>query len=165
MVDIYSDRIEITNYGKPLIDTLRFIDEPPHSRNEALASFMRRLNICEERGSGMKKVIFHVELYQLPAPQFIVTEHHTKVILYAYKRLTEMSQEDKIRACYQHACLCYVSNTQLTNASLRQRFAIDEKNAALASRIIMITLKKGLIKSHNPESGSRKHIKYVPFWA
>ncbi len=165
MVEIYSDRIEIINYGKPLIDALRFIDEPPRSRNEALAGFMRRLNICEERGSGMKKVIAHVEMYQLPAPQIIATEHHTKVILYAYKRLSEMSLDDKIRACYQHACLCYVSNTQLTNASLRKRLAIDEKNAALASRVIMATLRNKLIKPHNSESGSRKHVKYVPFWA
>jgi len=76
-----------------------------------------------------------------------------------------MSPEDKIRACYQHACLRYVSNKQLTNASLRERFAIDEKNAAIASRIIMSTVQKGLIKPSDTESMSRKHIKYVPFWA
>ena len=35
MVEIFSDRIEITNPGQPLIDTLRFIDEPPRSRNES----------------------------------------------------------------------------------------------------------------------------------
>jgi len=46
IVEIFSDRIEITNPGIPLIDTERFIDEPPQSRNEALASFMRRINIC-----------------------------------------------------------------------------------------------------------------------
>ena len=165
MVEIYTDRIEITNYGTPLIDKLRLIDENSPSRNEALGAFMRRLNICEERGSGMKKVIYHVELYQLPAPQIIVTNHHTKVVLYAYKRLTEMSLEDKIRACYQHACLQNVSNKQLTNASLRERFAIDEKNAAIASRIIMSTVQKGLIKPADAESTSRKHIKYMPFWA
>ncbi|MEI6219140.1 MAG: ATP-binding protein, partial [bacterium] len=61
MVEIFTDRIEITNPGTPLIDTLRFIDEPPRSRNEALAAIMRRLNICEERGSGIDKVIAQVE--------------------------------------------------------------------------------------------------------
>ena len=40
--EIFSDRMEITNPGRPLIDPLRFIDEPPRSRNEALASVMRR---------------------------------------------------------------------------------------------------------------------------
>lgn len=52
LVEIFSDRIEITNPGQPLIPTLRFIDEPPQSRHEGLARIMRRLNICEERGSG-----------------------------------------------------------------------------------------------------------------
>lgn len=40
MIEIFDGRIEITNPGKPLIDTLRFIDHNPVSRNEKLASFM-----------------------------------------------------------------------------------------------------------------------------
>lgn len=164
MVEIYSDRIEITNYGRTLIDSLRLIDEPPRSRNESLAGFMRKLNICEERGSGMKKLIASVEEYQLPAPEIIVTENHTKVILYSHKQLAAMSSDDKARACYQHACLRYVSNSHLTNASLRDRFTIDKKNSAQISRIIKMTVNKDLIKEHDPESKSRKYVKYVPFW-
>ncbi len=53
MVEIFDDRIEITNPGEPLVDTQRFIDTPPKSRNETLASMMRRFRICEERGSGI----------------------------------------------------------------------------------------------------------------
>ena len=34
MVEIFKNRIEITNPGKPLINTLRFIDHNPTSRNE-----------------------------------------------------------------------------------------------------------------------------------
>jgi predicted HTH transcriptional regulator len=127
MVEIFSDRIEITNPGIPLIDTLRFIDEPQQSRNEALASFMRRINICEERGSGIDKVISQVEFFQLPAPEFIVYSNHTKAILYAHKEFAEMDKSDRNRACYQHACLLYVSNDFLTNTSLRERFSIAKK--------------------------------------
>ena len=29
MVEIFADRMEITNPGEPLVDTLRFIDTPP----------------------------------------------------------------------------------------------------------------------------------------
>ncbi len=108
MVEVFQDRVEITNPGTPLIDTLRFIDEPPRSRNETLAGIMRRLNICEERGSGIDKVIAEVEFFQLPAPDFQVTANHTRVTLYAPKKLSEMSQEDRIRACYQHTCLCWL---------------------------------------------------------
>jgi predicted HTH transcriptional regulator len=73
MVEIFSDRIEITNPGVPLIDTQRFLDAPPQSRNDRVAAFMRRANVCEERGSGIDKVIHWAEVYQLPAPDFSVT--------------------------------------------------------------------------------------------
>jgi len=76
-----------------------------------------------------------------------------------------MDKKDKIRACYQHACLRYVSNDQMTNTSLRKRFSIEDKNYSVASRIIADTMNAGLVKPHDPESASRKHAKYVPFWA
>jgi ATP-dependent DNA helicase RecG len=44
VVEIYSDRIEITSPGTPLIAVERFIDLPPRSRNDHIASFMRRIN-------------------------------------------------------------------------------------------------------------------------
>src|SRR3990167_3516159 len=84
MIEIFSDRIEITNPGQPLIDTKRFLDTPPRSRNEALASFMRRIGICEERGSGVDKVVFETEFYQLPAPDFEVTGENTRATLFAH---------------------------------------------------------------------------------
>lgn len=165
VVEIFTNRVEITNPGIPLIDTMRFIDEPPQSRNEALASFMRRINICEERGSGIDKVISSAEVFQLPPPEFTVSPNHTKAVLFARKKLAEMDRKDRIRACYQHACLRYVSNDMMTNATLRKRFSIGDKNYAMASRIIADTLAAELIRRHDPESSSKKHAKYVPFWA
>ena len=58
MIEIFSDRMEITNPGLPLVKTDRFLDSPPRSRNEALASFMRRIHICEERGTGIDKIVY-----------------------------------------------------------------------------------------------------------
>lgn len=165
MVEIFNDRIEITNPGKPLIDPLRFIDEPPQSRNEAMASFMRRMNICEERGSGVDKVIHQAEFFQLPAPSFVVTENHTRVTMFAPRKLSAMDRQDKVRACYQHACLLSVSNQRMTNATLRKRFSIEEQNYAIASRIIQDTIQEKLIKSYDPDSQSKKYASYVPFWA
>jgi len=164
MVEIFSDRIEITNPGIPLITLERFIDEY-QSRNDTLADLMRRLGICEEKGSGIDKVIFYNEMYQLPAPEFLIQEKHTKVIMYSYKTLNQMDKKDKIRACYQHCCLRYVSNDKMTNQSLRDRFQIESKNAAIASRIIKEALISKVIKEDDPESNSRKYKKYIPFWA
>lgn len=164
MVEIFSDRIEISNPGLPLITPERFIDEYV-SRNERLADLLRRMGICEEKGSGLDKVIFQNELYQLPAINIQITEKRTRVTMYSYKDLNHLDKKDKIRACYQHACLRYVSNDKMTNQSLRERFKIEDQNAAIASRIIRDTLEDGMVKEDDPESTSRKYKKYIPFWA
>ncbi|NOY84222.1 MAG: transcriptional regulator, partial [Nitrospirae bacterium] len=163
MVEIFDDRIEITNPGKPLVDTERFVDTPPKSRNEALASLMRRFRICEERGSGIDKVIFQIELFQLPAPIFETREGFTQAVLFAHRPFSEMDKADRVRACYLHACLKYVMRDYLTNASLRERFGIEEKNKAAVSRYIGEAVKTGVIKPFD-ESAARKMMKYVPHW-
>jgi len=165
MIEIFKDRIEITNPGIPIIDVLRFIDHNPQSRNERLAHLMRRLNICEERGSGVDKVVASCEVYQLPAPEFIVSDNFTRVKLFAPKNLRKMDKADKIRACYQHCCLRYVSGEKMTNSTLRVRFNIEEKNYPMASRIIAETVNEKLIKDADPDNKSKRHAKYIPFWA
>jgi len=164
-VEIFDDRVEIINPGRPLIDTLRFVDEPPRSRNEHLAGLMRRMNICEERGSGIDKTLFQLELHQLPAPDFRVTDLHTVAVLFAAMPLQRMEKPDRIRACYLHACLKRVSNDVMTNESLRKRLDMPEKDYPKASRIIRETIEAGLLKPFDPDSKSRKHAKYLPFWA
>lgn len=165
MIEIFSDRIEITNPGVPLVDINRFIDTAPKSRNENLASLMRRLNICEERGSGIDRAIESVEMFQLPAPKFIRGSDYTRVILYAPTPLSRMNNEDRIRACYQHSCLHYVNNQPVNNQSVRKRFNIAKNNVSFASKIISDTIEVGLIKASDPESASKKFASYVPFWA
>lgn len=164
MIELFERRMEITNPGVPLVDPQRFLDSPPRSRNEALASFMRRIGICEERGSGIDKVITQIEMYQLPAPIFEKTDEHTRVVLFAYKDYKDMEPEDRIRACYQHCCLKYVNREPMNNTSLRERFQIDEGNSAMASRIIKQAIEAGLIRLYDPKA-NRKTYRYVPSWA
>jgi predicted HTH transcriptional regulator len=165
MVEIFKDRIEITNPGAPLVDTNRFIDAAPKSRNETLASLMRRLNICEERGSGVDRAIEVIEEFQLPAPKFIRGDEYTRVIIYAPLPLTKMNSEDRIRACYQHTCLHYVHNEAVNNQSIRKRFNINKNNVSFASKIIADTIDAGFIKPSDPENISKKFASYVPYWA
>jgi ATP-dependent DNA helicase RecG len=162
MVEIFKDRIEISNPGAPLISTDRFIDHSPQSRNEDSAAFMRRINFCEERGSGIDKVIKSVEVFQLPAPEFANETNFTKVTLFSHRGLDNMDKADKIRACYQHCVLKYVSKEYMTNASLRKRFNITDNNYSIASRIIKSTIEAGLIKPTNPDYNKTD---YIPFWA
>lgn len=165
LIELFKDRFEITNPGEPLVAPDRFLDSPPRSRNEALASLMRRMGLCEEQGTGIDKVVLACEIFQLPAPKFEKTGQHTKATLFAPKTLAETNKEDRVRACYLHACLKFVSNDKMTNESLRKRFSIEDKNYPMAWRIIKDTQKAGLVKDVDPASKSKKDKKYVPFWA
>ncbi len=138
---------EITNPGKPLVDTERFLDNPPRSRNEEIASLMRRIGACAERGSGIDKVVSQTELFFLPAPKFEIAGEHTRVTLFAFQSLNEMSKEDRIRACYLHACLRYTTHSVMTNTSVRERFGIESRNSATASRLIQEALAAGVIRA------------------
>lgn len=163
-VEVFDDRIEITNPGEPLVDTQRFVDTPPKSRNEALASLMRRVRICEERGSGIDKVVSQVEVFRLPAPLFEQPPGFTRAVLFARKPLTAMDKAERVRACYLHACLRYVTRQPMTNASVRERFGIAERNASIASRLLNEAVEAGQIVLEDPEVGTRVR-RYVPFWA
>ena len=164
MIEIFSDRMEVTNPGKPLVATERFVDNPPRSRNEALASLMRRMGICEERGSGVDKVVWQTELAQLPAPLFEVPGDSTRVVLFGHRPLTKMDRADRVRVCYLHACLRYVNREYLTNTSLRERFGLDEKNSATASRLIKEAVEDDVIVPVD-EDAAKKLMKYTPWWA
>lgn len=164
MVEIFADRIEISNPGIPLVATDRFVDTPPRSRNEALASLMRRVGICEERGSGWDKVVSQSEAYQLPAPLAEATDDHTRVVLFAHRPLTRMDKEDRIRAVYLHACLRYVNRQDMNNTSIRERFGIETRNSAAASRLIKESVAAGAIIPYDTEAAP-KLMRYLPFWA
>lgn len=164
MVEIFDDRIEITNPGEPLVDTQRFVDTPPRSRNEALASLMRRFRICEERGSGIDKVVSQVELFQLPAPLFESPEGFTRAVLFAHKPLSAMDKADRVRACYLHACLCYVTRREMTNTTLRARFGVEEHNRSVVSRLIREAVEAGVVVPVDPDAAP-KLMRYLPFWA
>lgn len=164
MIEMYADRLEISNPGLPPIKVERFIDEY-RSRNERLADLMRRMGICEEKGSGIDKVVDAAEVYQLPAPDFRAGETRTTAVLFAHQDFAEMSKPDRIRACYQHCCLKYVSNQRMSNQSLRERFRLPESKAATVSLVIGAAKDAGLIKADESESSSTRYARYLPFWA
>jgi ATP-dependent DNA helicase RecG len=164
MIEIYANRMEISNPGEPIVPVDRFIDGY-QSRNERLADLMRRMDICEEKSSGIDKVVKQAEVYQLPAPEFRSAFKRTVVIVYGPKPFSDMDRNDRIRACYQHCVLRYVMTQRMTNQSLRERFGLGEGQATTATQIINATFDAGLIKPDEAVGGSKKYARYLPSWA
>lgn len=161
-IELFEDRIEISNPGTPLVKPERMVDLPPRSRNEALASLMRRMNMCEEQGSGLDKVLETVELFQLPPPLLRTEENSMQAVLYGPRSFADMTPEERVRACYYHAVLRFLSGDKMKNASLCTRLGIASKNAAQATAVINKTLEAGLIRVGDPD---HPRAGYVPHWA
>ncbi|SIR62200.1 Putative ATP-dependent DNA helicase recG C-terminal [Bosea sp. TND4EK4] len=125
---------------------------------------MRRVGICEERGTGVDKVVFETEFHQLPAPIWEKQEGAFRVTLFAPKALRDMDKHEKVHACYLHACLRYVNREPVTNTSLRERFRVEPGNAAIVSRIIRDAIEAGRIKPVE-EGQAKKAARYLPWWA
>lgn len=164
MIEIFDARVEFTNAGDALVAPIRFLDMSQRSRNEAMAGLMRRFGICEERGSGVDRVVSEVEAACLPAPLFEVPGESTRSTLFGPRNLLEMNRNDRIRACYLHACLCFVAKRDMNNATLRARFGIGEEHVGKASMLLREALEADLIRVRDPEVG-RRYRCYVPFWA
>ncbi len=101
----------------------------------------------------------------LPAYKAESGDDFTRITLYPPKAISAMTREERIEACYQHCCLAYADNESMNNQSVRERFGLNKNQGTIASHIISDTVSKGLIKSANPESDSRKFVSYVPFYA
>ncbi|NJL72172.1 MAG: MloB [Candidatus Competibacteraceae bacterium] len=162
-VEIYDDRVEVINPGVPILDIDRFIDENL-SRNEAFADALRQLGICEERGHGMDAVVAALEQHQLPPYKCRVGTRQTTVILSSYRPLNRLSPEERVQAVYQHCALRYATNQITNNESLRERFGIDKKNSATASRLLKEAVEVGRIRPLDVAAGN-KLMRYVPYWA
>lgn len=164
-IEIFSNRLVITNPGAPLNNINRLLDLPPRSRNERLAQSMLLLNMCERRGSGVDRAIEAIEEMCLPPVKFQSLDDYTRVSLFPQKPLSEMTKKEKIIACYQHACLMFEDNKAINNQSIRERFGLNKNQSAVASRILTDAVGEKLIKSTDEESASKKFSTYVPFYA
>ena len=93
-----------------------------------------------------------------------VEEAATRVTLLGARPLSTMDPEDRTNAIYLHACLRYVNQQPMTNASVRERFGVANRKAPQVSRFINESIDKGLVVVYDPNVG-KKSRRYVPFWA
>jgi predicted HTH transcriptional regulator len=163
-IEIFKNRVEVSNPGEPIVELNRLIDGA-RSRNERLADLMRRFGICEERGSGIDKVVDATESLHLTPPHFRVADGRFIATIHGPKSFQEMDRGDRIRACHQHCALKWEMTLPMTNQTLRTRFQIPENKPYLVSHVIKDTVAEGLIKLDTDGAGSsKKFAKYVPSW-
>jgi predicted HTH transcriptional regulator len=164
-IEIYSDRIEFTNPGSPIIALERFLDLN-RSRNPKLARIMRFMKLTEERGMGIDVVEARCEAKYLPSPSFMASDGFTRVTIFDHKTLRQFNSKERTNLVYMHCCLQHINHfPPMTNESLRSRFADDTLSSIVASRWINEALEKEVIKPFDPDSTSRRHASYIPFWA
>ena len=163
-MEVFDTRVESSNPGAMLVEINRIIDTAPHSRNENMASFLRIVRICEERGSGFDRMEEGMRDLTIPAPKVETGDDFSRTKLYWYVNLAKWTKEDKIRTCYLYTCYCYVNEIEVSNAVLRERFGVEEKNKAIVSRIIKDTMLVNLIKLTD-DNAAPKMRRYVPYWA
>ena len=164
VMEIFDTKVEASNPGSLLVEVNRIIDTVPHSRNESMASFLRIVRICEERGSGFDRMEEGMRDLTIPAPKVETGDDFTRTKLYWYDNLNDWKKDDKIRTCYLYTCYCYVNEIEVANAVLRERFGVEEKNKAIISRIIKDTIDAGFIKLSD-ENAAPKLRRYIPYWA
>lgn len=164
VVELFENRVEVTNPGVPLVDVMRIIDNPPKSRNEKLASVMRRLGMCEELGRGWDRMVISCESKYLAAPRINVYQESTRVSLFAYLDFVNIQTDDRIWSTYLHACIKYIEGDALSNSSLRERFGLKTTSSGMVSRLIKEVQAKKLIKPVDPDTAPR-YMRYIPIWA
>lgn len=163
IVEIYDNRIEITNPGNSLIQVDRIIDER-RSRNEKLAREMRSLGLCEERGGGVDKAIIEIEENSLPAPEFIASQDSMRVVVFGPKKFGQLSKAEKTWACFCHCVIRWLQNDYMSNTTLRERFSLTEVDYQAVSAVISDARRQRRIAPADPGQGKR-NAKYVPYWA
>ena len=161
MVEIYSDRIEFSNPGAPLVPQDRFIDYPPQTRNQRFAKELYNTGICEIRGSGWDKVAEETSEFGYPAPKPDVMQNVTKVRLVQQRTLMSMTNEERLWTLYSYACLLWVKNEFLTNSLVRKLFHIPDTNMSTASSLLSQAVDAKLIVIFDKEAGTRSR-KYLP---
>ena len=155
----------IAHPGEPLVDTERFLDSPPASRNEALASLLRRFDICDRarqrhrQGGGAGR-----------GPPASGAALRGAARLHPRRPLRPQADgrhgPGRAGAGLLPARLPEVRDAGLPDqrASLRERFGITTNNKAMVSRRIREAVDAGAIRPFD-EHAAPKLRKYVPHWA
>ena len=162
MIEIFTDSIVFNNSGTPGVPIEHFIDTYSKT-NEPIASFMERCHLCEERGSGIDKIVMALEEEHTAPLRVDALFKSTSVTLPFHREFTDMSTNERLRCCAEHCVICYINRRCMTNTSLRERFGLDNSYVHVISQLIQLAVKEQRIKPLSAET--RRTRSYIPFWS
>ncbi len=162
MVEIFTDSIVFNNSGSPGVPIEHFIDTYSKT-NEPIASFMERCHLCEERGSGIDKIVMALEHEHTAPIRIDALFKSTSVTLPFHREFADMSSEERLRCCAEHCVISYLNRRYMTNTSLRERFGLDSSYVHVISQLIQLAVKEQLIKPLTTET--RRNRCYIPVWS
>ena len=84
MIEVFGNRMEITNPGKPLIDVFRFIDHTPISRNENYSMASRIISDTISAG-----------YIKLDDRESVMLNHHCPLLEHKHTRLQGIIRKAK----------------------------------------------------------------------
>ena len=163
-VELFDNRLEVTNPGTPVVDVKEFV-RVSNPRNVALTAKMREMNMCENRGSGIQRLMSENEIHRRADPEFLVVGGLTKARITGKQNFTSLTLDERIWAVFMHASFRFESGSHMTNATFRERYGLTKARTTLVTNAINATLDVGMIKQYDESSQSRRYAKYVPFWA
>lgn len=164
VIEIFQNRVEITNSGRPVLDPLHFLDGGPAIRNEKIFAEMKNLGLVDGQGYGWRKIVKELESRSLPVPEIKVRKNSITVTLWFEKPLKLLSLDKRNWTLYLHTVLKYLLSEPANNASLRQRLNLPESKSSTVSKLFRQAAEGGLVKPFDQHS-SNKTKKYVPAWS
>lgn len=158
-VAIYDDRLEVTSpgmlYGGLTLEEA--MSGRSKIRNRAIAEVFSRMELIEEWGTGIRRILKRAEEYNLPKPEFLEIGDSFRVNLYrtADKKPIKKADKKPINLERQTLILDYVKKHGLiSNKEARELLGLAESTT---KRFLSQMVKDGLLV----EQGERKARVYV----
>lgn len=94
---------------------------------------MLQMDMCERRGSGIDRATDAISQMKLPAYKAQSGDDYTRITLFPKKKVSEMTREERIAICYQHACLLYEDGKSINNQIVRERFNLNKNTVCICN--------------------------------
>jgi ATP-dependent DNA helicase RecG len=166
-VEIYSNRIEITNAGGLVkgLD-LNELGNKSMPRNRLLFSLMQRMDLVEKAGTGIKRMQKAMKEYKLPSMKIDAKEHWFTVVfdrpkdsyedrVYEGKSTPQKSSLKSSQKSSQKILLLIKENSSITIEELSNHIGISDR--AVKKHLASLK-KKGLLRRIGPDKGGHWEV-------